>query len=101
MMVGASRDGEPAEPIRAWLATDHRTAGTLRRLDLVEELLSYWVPISTERDLRLDVIEQRLAALEQDDIPESYSGVADLADQVAMLEATVWEVRRRLSNLAQ
>jgi hypothetical protein len=93
-MIG--RDVEHPKPVRNWLTGEHRGADHERRLGAIEDMISYWVPISSERDLRIDAIEQRLARIEAALIPEQYSCVAHLVDQVKELEATVWEIRRRL-----
>lgn len=94
-MGARSADGLPI-PLQAWLDIDRGSTSADDRLRVLEDLIAYWVPVSTERDLRLEVIEARLAALEADGVPESFPCVTDLADRVARLEATVWEVRRRL-----
>lgn len=87
--------GLPA-PLRVWLDTDRQSTSDADRLRAIEDLIAYWVPISTERDLRLDAVERRLAALEAAAVPDRFPCVVDLADRVATLEATVWELRRRL-----
>lgn len=95
MGAGLEKDDPLPELIRAWVLSDHR-GKTAQRIEAVEEIISYWVPISTERDLRIEALEHRLAALERASIPESYKCVAHLVEQVEALEATVWELRRRL-----
>lgn len=90
-------DGSETESfLREWVATDHRHQQTAQRLEAIEEMISYWVPISQERDLRIETIEQRLARLEHERIPPDYSCVAELAARVGALEATLWELSRRL-----
>lgn len=95
MGAGLEKEDPLPGPVRAWVLSDHQ-GKTAKRIEAVEEIISYWVPISTERDLRIDAIEHRLSALERASIPESYGCVAQLVEQVEALEATVWELRRRL-----
>lgn len=94
MGSGLENDVLP-DPIRAWVLSDHQ-GKTGERIDAIEEIISYWVPISGERDLRIVALERRLAALERSSIPESYSCVAHLVERVEALEEVVWAVRRRL-----
>lgn len=94
-MVSGSESDLLPEPIRAWIVGDHQ-GKTNKRVEAIEEIISYWAPLSVERDLRFEAIERRLAALERASIPDGYSCVAHLVDKVEALEATVRELRRRL-----
>jgi len=97
--MGFRLDDPLSEPLlQAWAGTDRRPRGTLARLEAIEEIISYWVPISQERDLRIEALERRLAKLEEDAIPNDYGCVAELAARVDTLEATVWELARRLGR---
>lgn len=83
--------------LREWVVTDRRNQETSERLEAIEQMISYWIPISQERDVRIEAIERRLAKLEQEQIPVDYSCVAELAARVDKLEATMWELSRRLN----
>lgn len=96
--MGFRRDDEVTEPyLRSWVDADRGDrAGVLDRLGAIEEMISYWIPLSKERDLRIEALEQRSARLEQELIPADYSCVAELTERVDHLEATTWELGRRL-----
>lgn len=92
---------EPAdvavEPLRTWLNTDHRHCGLAERLEIIERVIDYWVPVSIERGDRIEALAERVAALEAPPIPDGYSCVAALAERMEILEERLAEVRRLLS----
>ncbi len=94
-MGDRSANGLPT-PLQAWLDAERASASDTERISLLEDLIAYWVPVSTERDLRLEAIEARIGDLEAARVPDRYPCIVDLAARVTNLEATVWELRRRL-----
>lgn len=83
--------------LRGWVGADRRNQETADRLEAIEQMISYWIPISQERDVRIEALERRLARVEQEEIPVDYSCIAELAARVDKLEATMWELSRRLN----
>lgn len=97
--MGSRLDGDSATEgiLRDWAEADRPSQKTSRRIEAIEEVISYWVPISHERDLRIEALERRLARLEQEQVPADYGCVVELAARVDTLEMTLWELGRRLN----
>lgn len=86
---------EGAKPfLRDWA---DRGDEPLDRLEAAEAMINYWISLSKERDVRIEILEDRVAEIEADAIPSDYGCVARLAAGVDRLEATIWEINRRMS----